>query len=1227
MWCTLFYSLFLVVAAVISPSRAQENNDPACATYATATYPKTLRCPCSSEDEVSVTWCLTCPIGGSGICFNSTSVTSVIGDCLRSYTNGQLSLTQYSTTISFRNDTSSIYISTIDLTYRLTTFNCTCQCNGSRCGEKGNFTLAIDNPGRMTFSIPRVDGLQAVNSMIYGAPQILCVSGSSDSYTNATWIKNSALSIPAQDVTNNFTCNIRNCQTACLQKFRQLYRASTSSDHYTAYLILPFYQFCSQSRLEYVSVLFINRLSIGDEGLYTFHIVSSGGNEIPSDAVPSNSILVSPAYGSVTPDFHCTSGSDCSRTGTNAIFSCNVTLTYNSSVQWFHKLNTTLPPVPIPYIQYNISTSSPRGGAGSRDLAGEAQLADLCRDLLSQRGGVGGAFALFLGQTTVTALPQEVTATLHRSTLVVCGASEATYGYYYGQVGAMVGPGCRLSSTPGFGIVAGTEPSTGLTVLGVVVTFVLFVMVVVAILFVRVCWARRKAVNIMAPVSLHMRPLLLHQASSLLTPTDETGLLSALQAPKDQWEFPRANLEFVALLGEGQFGQVWKAQATGICSDEGRNIVAVKTVKPHASPIDVDELYAELEIMKHIEPHPNILNLLGQCSQTDAQPLCILMEFACYGSLKDYLQRCGEHIRQRSSSARASSSDTLSPPVPPLPSHHVCDYHHQVLEHLNDYLTQAAKRESCHDYLPMKSVMGEDEEEIQSRGGRIETGGKKEGLPRPSEGGSSSNPYQEAWRLSATNRLATPDPGLQSSSNRSSYVYPQEQLSECGRAEPSFRDLQDQQWPSEQGTSLGSQQGTSLGGQQGTSLGGQQGTSLGGQQGTSLGGQQGTSLGGQQGTALGGQQGTPLGSQQGTALGGQQGTSLGGQQGTPLGGQHAVPEKNVTSQLCPVGGQRGRPRVARQRWVNGGLRQHAPPLEGTAGGYLRHAEHYRNLERREGLSPEEGRLTEMAEPVELMTSDILNFALQIVRGMEHLENMKYVHRDLAARNVLIAEGFLLKIGDFGLTRDLSEREYYKKITAGKLPARWMAIESLMSRRHTYKSDVWSFGVVLWEMFTYGAIPYGRLPAANSCDSLANYLKRGERLAQPPNCSDDLYQLMLRCWNENVDLRPSFSDLKRIFDDLLSSTHGYLRMVSDTANDSRPATHETHTAASLSEPQQQQPHTPSMLSMDPEPLIKCAPISTLSPLDEDCSPQQGDRAYIVTRPVVQSRSLDFKETVF
>eukprot|EP00731_Ephydatia_muelleri_P020653 Em0013g380a len=1109
MWCTLFYSLFLVVAAVISPSRAQENNDPACATYATATYPKTLRCPCSSEDEVSVTWCLTCPIGGSGICFNSTSVTSVIGDCLRSYTNGQLSLTQYSTTISFRNDTSSIYISTIDLTYRLTTFNCTCQCNGSRCGEKGNFTLAIDNPGRMTFSIPRVDGLQAVNSMIYGAPQILCVSGSSDSYTNATWIKNSALSIPAQDVTNNFTCNIRNCQTACLQKFRQL--------------------------LEYVSVLFINRLSIGDEGLYTFHIVSSGGNEIPSDAVPSNSILVSPA--------------------------------------------------------------AQGAGQEAGTIAGEAQLADLCRDLLSQRGGVGGAFALFLGQTTVTALPQEVTATLHRSTLVVCGASEATYGYYYGQVGAMVGPGCRLSSTPGFGIVAGTEPSTGLTVLGVVVTFVLFVMVVVAILFVRVCWARRKAVNIMAPVSLHMRPLLLHQASSLLTPTDETGLLSALQAPKDQWEFPRANLEFVALLGEGQFGQVWKAQATGICSDEGRNIVAVKTVKPHASPIDVDELYAELEIMKHIEPHPNILNLLGQCSQTDAQPLCILMEFACYGSLKDYLQRCGEHIRQRSSSARASSSDTLSPPVPPLPSHHVCDYHHQVLEHLNDYLTQAAKRESCHDYLPMKSVMGEDEEEIQSRGGRIETGGKKEGLPRPSEGGSSSNPYQEAWRLSATNRLATPDPGLQSSSNRSSYVYPQEQLSECGRAEPSFRDLQDQQWPSEQGTSLGSQQGTSLGGQQGTSLGGPTGNFSRGPAGNFSRGPTGDLSRGPTGNCSRGPTGNPSRESTGNCSRGPTGNLSRGPTGNPSRGPACCAREECDVPTVPSWGAEG--------GVPG-----LPGSDGSTGDFANMPPHWRaqqgdisgmNLERREGLSPEEGRLTEMAEPVELMTSDILNFALQIVRGMEHLENMKYVHRDLAARNVLIAEGFLLKIGDFGLTRDLSEREYYKKITA--------PID----------------GGTMCN--TVGAIPYGRLPAANSCDSLANYLKRGERLAQPPNCSDDLYQLMLRCWNENVDLRPSFSDLKRIFDDLLSSTHGYLRMVSDTANDSRPATHETHTAASLSEPQQQQPHTPSMLSMDPEPLIKCAPISTLSPLDEDCSPQQGDRAYIVTRPVVQSRSLDFKETVF
>ena len=119
--------------------------DPACATHATVPFPKTLRCPCSSEDKVSVTWCLTCPLGGSSVCLNSTSVTSVFGDCHRSYASGQLYISQYPGYISFRNDT-SLYLSRVDLTYQYTTFNCTCQClNGSKCGAKNNFSLTFDS--------------------------------------------------------------------------------------------------------------------------------------------------------------------------------------------------------------------------------------------------------------------------------------------------------------------------------------------------------------------------------------------------------------------------------------------------------------------------------------------------------------------------------------------------------------------------------------------------------------------------------------------------------------------------------------------------------------------------------------------------------------------------------------------------------------------------------------------------------------------------------------------------------------------------------------------------------------------------------------------------------------------------------------------------------------------------------------------------------------------------
>lgn len=102
---------------------------------------------------------------------------------------------------------------------------------------------------------------------------------------------------------------------------------------------------------------------------------------------------------------------------------------------------------------------------------------------------------------------------------------------------------------------------------------------------------------------------------------------------------------------------------------------------------------------------------------------------------------------------------------------------------------------------------------------------------------------------------------------------------------------------------------------------------------------------------------------------------------------------------------------------------------------------------------------------------ILKMALEIADGMAYLTAKKYVHRDLAARNCMVAEDLTVKIGDFGMTRDVYETDYYRKGSKGMLPVRWMAPESLKDGIFTSYSDVWSYGVVLWEMVTLGSQPY------------------------------------------------------------------------------------------------------------------------------------------------------------
>ncbi|XP_051991752.1 focal adhesion kinase 1-like isoform X7 [Xyrauchen texanus] len=153
-------------------------------------------------------------------------------------------------------------------------------------------------------------------------------------------------------------------------------------------------------------------------------------------------------------------------------------------------------------------------------------------------------------------------------------------------------------------------------------------------------------------------------------------------------------------------------------------------------------------------------------------------------------------------------------------------------------------------------------------------------------------------------------------------------------------------------------------------------------------------------------------------------------------------------------------------------------------------------------------------------STLILFAYQLSTALAYLESKRFVHRDIAARNVLVSSTDCVKLGDFGLSRYMEDSSYYKA-SKGKLPIKWMAPESINFRRFTSASDVWMFGVCMWEILMFGIKPFQGVKN----NDVIGRIENGERLAMPPNCPPTLYSLMTKCWSYDPSKRPRFTELK------------------------------------------------------------------------------------------------------
>ncbi|XP_045468365.1 proto-oncogene tyrosine-protein kinase ROS isoform X2 [Harmonia axyridis] len=216
--------------------------------------------------------------------------------------------------------------------------------------------------------------------------------------------------------------------------------------------------------------------------------------------------------------------------------------------------------------------------------------------------------------------------------------------------------------------------------------------------------------------------------------------------------------------------------------------------------------------------------------------------------------------------------------------------------------------------------------------------------------------------------------------------------------------------------------------------------------------------------------------------------------------------------------------------------------------------------------------------------ELLKMCVDVARGCKYLEEMHFVHRDLACRNCLVSstdpEVRIVKIGDFGLARDIYKNDYYRKEGEGLLPVRWMAPESLMDGVFTSQSDVWAFGVLLWEIMTLGQQPY---PARNNLEVL-HYVKSGGRLGKPIDCPIELHSLMLQCWLFTPDSRPTFKYCLEVLENLHQQN---LRNPTTGAHEGQYISTVPEHASWKSDHEEDKEKTPFLTSADEKSVLKSA----------------------------------------